>query len=334
MSATLKDLAEHLNLSTATVSRALNNKGRISEETCSRVLKAAQELNYRPNETARALKMNRTSTIGVIIPDATNIFFSKMLRSIDRELFGRGYSIIFCDSDESVERETEYFYLLKSKNVSGMIIVTAGSNEIYRNEESLADIVFVDNIPAIDRKFSFVDIDNVQAAYDLTQLAIDYGHRDIAVICADLNETTGFDRLQGYRKCVADNGLRFRSEHIFEGSFRFETGYETVEKLLRLPKLPTAVFAQNNMQAYGLIKGLREHAIRVPDDISVVCFDAIDETGMMSPRLTCVMQPVEEIGRQAALSILKNIDNAEGAVQLTTTVLGYKIVVGESLKRI
>ena len=333
MSATLKDLAQYLNLSTATVSRALNNKGRISRETCDKVFKAAEELNYRPNETARALKMNRSSAIGVIIPDATNIFFMKMLKSIDKEILKRGYSIIFCDSDESIERETEYFQLLKSKNISGMIIVTAGRNEIYRSEESLANIVFVDNIPAIDREFSFVNINNAQAAYDLTQLVIDYGHEDIAVVCADLSETTGYDRLQGFQKCIAKNGLSFKPENIFEGSFRFETGYETAKELLRRPKLPTVVFAQNNMQAYGLIKGLREQSLSIPDDISVVCFDAIDETGMMSPRLTCVMQPVEEIGRQAALSILKNIDNA-GNAHISTTMLGYKIVEGDSLKKL
>lgn len=334
MNPTLKDIAEYLNLSPSTVSRVLNGKGRIGKETSEKVFEAAKKFNYRPNESARALKMNRSYTIGVIIPDATNIFFSKMLKSIDQALLEKGYSIIFCDSNECIERETEYYELLKTKNVSGMIIVTAGRNEIYRNEETLSNIVFVDNIPAIDKKFSFVDIDNVKAAYDLTQLVIDHGHKDIAVICADLTETTGYDRLEGFKRCTRDNGLRYNPDNIYEGSFQFQTGYEAAEQILKKDNRVTAIFAQNNVQAYGAISKLREHSLKVPDDISIVCFDAIDETGMMCPKLTCVMQPVEEIGRHAVMSIMKNLSDPGGVFHVTETELDYTIFVGDSLKTI
>jgi len=334
MSVTLKDLAKYLNLSPATVSRALNNKGRISQETRKRVIAAAQTHHYRPNDTARALKTNRSSTIGVIIPDATNIFYSIMLKSIDQVLLEKGFSTIFCDSDENIERETEYFNILKSKHVSSMIIVTAGKNDIYSNESSLANIVFVDNIPSIKREFSYVSIDNVKAAYELTQLVIDYGHRDIAVVCADLSETTSYDRLEGFKQCVKDNGLEHNLNNVHPGSFRYQCGYDAAKKILQKKSRPTAIYAQNNMQAYGVIKALREAALIVPDDISVVCFDAIDETGLMSPKLTCVMQPVEEIGRKAVSSIMRNINGEQQNVEFSATVLDYTIFMGDSLKRI
>ncbi len=332
MAATLKDIAQHMNLSVATVSRALNNKGRISKETTQRIMQVAEEMGYKPNESARALKTNRSSTIGVIIPDSKNIFYSKMLKSIDQVLLNKGYSIIFCDSDEKIEREQEYFELLKSKSVSGMIIVTAGKTDIYNEEKSLSNIVFVDNIPSISRPFSFVAINNVKAAYELTQLVIDYGHKDICMICADLSETTGYDRLQGFKECLIDNKLTFSNKCIIKGTFQYQTGYSAGDQILAMKKKPTAIFAQNNMQAYGVIKRLREADVRIPEDISVVCFDAIDETGLMSPKLTCVMQPVEEIGRQAVMGILDGIKNENQAMKQIE--LDYEIFIGNSLVRI
>jgi len=333
MSSTLKDIATYLNVSVSTVSRALNNKGRVSDETCEKIFSVAESLNYRPNESARTLKMKRSSTIGVIIPDATNSFYSKMLKSIDEALWEKGYSIIFCDSDEKIERETEYFELLKSKNVSGMIIVTAGRNDIYESEKSLSNIVFVDNIPTISKPFSSVSIDNMKAAYELTQMVIDYGHTDIVMVCADLSETTGFDRLEGFKKCMYDNGLNCDEESIYKGAFRYRTGYEASKIILERKKRPTAIFAQNNVQAYGVIKGLQENGVKVPDDISVVCFDAIDETGLMCPKLTCIIQPVEEIGREAVSRIMKNLREEHGKYSVERINLDYEIVVGNSLKK-
>ncbi len=334
MSATIKDIAEYLNISPGTVSRALNGKGRIGESTRRKVYEVAEKLKYVPNEIARSLKMKKTSTIGVIIPDATNIFYSIMLKSIDKSLLKKGYNILFCDSDENIERETEYFELLKGKNVDGMIIVTSGENSIYKDEETLSNIVFVDNIPAIDRDFSYVTIDNMKAAYDLTQLVIDNGHKDIAVVCADLSETTGYDRLEGFKKCIKDNGIEYNPDKIYKGSFRYQTGYEAAGKILKGKKYPTTIFAQNNVQAYGVVKRLSESSINIPDDISIVCFDAIDQTGMMSPKLTSVMQPVEEIGERAVKCILDNIDNDDTELEVSRNILGYKINLGKSLKRI
>ena len=335
MSVTLKDLAKYLNLSPATISRALNKKGRVSKETRKRVIQAATKYYYRPNDTARTLKTKRSSAIGVIIPDATNIFYSIMLKSIDQELLKKGFSTIFCDSDESIERETEYFYILKSKQVSKMIIVTAGDNDIYRTERSLANIVFVDNMPRIDRKFSSVSINNDKAAYDLTQLIINYGHQDIAVICGDLSETTSYDRLEGFKRCVMDNSLAHNLVNVYLGSFRYQSGYDAAKAILQKKNRPTAIFTQNNMQAYGAIQALREASLTIPDDISVVCFDAINETGMMSPKLTCIMQPVKEIGRQAVLGFMRNFESEqEERVEYSATVLDYTLYMGDSLKRI
>ena len=331
MHVTLKHIADNLGLSTATVSRALTGKGRIRDDTRQKIIDKANEFGYVPNDIARSLKMRKTFTIGVIIPDATNTFYSTMLKRIDHILSKRGYSILFCDSDENIEKETEYFELLKSKNVDGMIIVTSGRNDIYQNEKILTNIIFVDNIPTIDRDFSYVTIDNIKAAYELTQLVVDNGHRNIAIICADMTETTGYDRLEGYKRCLVDNGLEYNIENVYQGSFRYQTGYEAVEKMLK-KHLPTAIFAQNNVQAYGAIQCLRDSSLSVPEDISIVCFDAIDKTGMISPKLTCVMQPVEEISNRAVKCILDNLDGVSPSTK--SSILDYKIVLGNSLKRI
>lgn len=214
MGTTLKDIADHLNLSVSTVSRGLNGKGRMSKEVREKIRDTAEKLNYQPNEIARELKMQRSFTIGVIIPDVSNEFYSRLLKSIDQELWNIGYSIIICDTDEKTEREQHYFELLKAKKVSGMIISPVGKSDIYdqSSEEELKTCVFLDNEPGIQGgKYAFIGIDNCKAAKELTEQLLDAGHTEIAIVVGDLTETTLFRAtgwISGGLKGKSDNAER------------------------------------------------------------------------------------------------------------------------------
>lgn len=332
MSSNLKDLSEYLGLSISTVSRALNGKGRISEETRRRVMDAANKLSYVPNNMARSLKLSSSSIVGVILPDITNVFYTRMLQSIDRELSYHGYNMIFCNTDEDITREQMYYDLLKVKNVMGIIISQACQNDIYERENELGNVVFVDNIPRVTQNsYSFVGIDNYKAGYELTEKLISYGHKDIAAVSGTLEETTAIDRLKGFRDCMRDHNLSCEG-NVYFGEYSPQSASEVVSRILSRPKLPTAIYVPNNVQAYGTICALETAGLYVPEDISVVCFDAIDFTGLIRPRLTCILQPVEKIARTAVEHIIRNAES-QAKCQVTNYILNYELHEGDSLRK-
>ena len=169
MSATLKDLANYLGLSVSTVSRALNNKGRMNEKTRAQIIQAAQELQYIPNASARSLKTNSNSIVGVLLPDISNIFYTKLLQAIDSELNKAGYGMLFCNTDDNLEKEKQYIEMLLSQNVIGTIFAPTSANPAYEQENFFKNIIFIDNMPSLSRTdYNFIGIDNIRAGYELT----------------------------------------------------------------------------------------------------------------------------------------------------------------------
>lgn len=333
MSSNLKDLSEYLGLSISTVSRALNGKGRISEVTRQRVMDAANKLSYVPNNMARSLKLSSSSIVGVILPDITNVFYPRMLQAIDRELSYHGYNMIFCNTDEDITREQMYYDLLKVKNVMGIIISQACQNDIYERENELGNVVFVDNIPRVTKNsYSFVGIDNHKAGYELTEKLISYGHKNIVAISGIVEETTAIDRLRGFRDCMQDHELPCGDEDVYYGEYNAESVSKLVGRILSRPTLPTAIYVPNNMQACGTILALERAGLYVPEDISVVCFDAIDFTGLVRPSLTCILQPVEKMARTAVEHIIRNAES-KTKCQITNYILNYEFYEGGSLKK-
>ena len=335
MGTTLKDIADHLNLSVSTVSRGLNGKGRMSKEVREKIRDTAEKLNYQPNEIARELKMQRSFTIGVIIPDVSNEFYSRLLKSIDQELWNIGYSIIICDTDEKTEREQHYFELLKAKKVSGMIISPVGKSDIYdqSSEEELKTCVFLDNEPGIQEgKYAFIGIDNRKAAKELTEQLLDAGHTEIAIVVGDLTETTCSERLAGYREALKERAITPKEEWVFVGNCRFESGYEAMKKLAAMENRPTAVLAHNNVEAYGVMVAAKECGIRIPEEISLVCFDDFTRRELMEPELTCIQQPIEAMGKAAVKCILRNMaQEKEGSSE--KLYMPYRLRLGNSIKK-
>ena len=300
MTAKLVDIAKHLNISVSTVSRVLNGRDRVSNETREKVLNAIEEFNYKPNEIARSLRNRSSMTIGVIVPDVSNEFFALLSKGAETVAKNNGYLVILCN-------------LLIQKQVDGVIVATVCKDNEYfeRILNSGVPVVFVDNLPQIKENYNYVTIDNEKAGYDLTKHLIDLGYKDIAIITGKIQETSAIERLNGWKRAMAEAGLKINNDFTGIGDFRIQSGYKIMKKMLEQSKKPKALFAANNYIAYGAVKAIREKGLKVPEDLYVVCFDATDNTGLISVKLPSMIQPAEKIGEIALDIIIKRLDNKE-----------------------
>ena len=296
---TIHDVARLAGVSIATVSAVVNKKGRVSPELTERVQKALEALDYQPHQLARSLKVQQTRTIGVVIPDVTNLFYAEVVRSVEDTARGNGYSIILCDSNEDPAQETTNLDTLYAWRVDGVLLAPAdGQVSQDRLTRRRFPIVFIDRItpgfigPA-------VITDNFSGAYQATRHLITLGHKRIATIVGRLEFSNGIDRLEGFRKALQEAGLLLHDEYVQQGDFQLESGYRCGMQLLKLPSPPTAIFSCSNKMTLGLMRAVSELGFNCPRDVSILGFDDFDWAANFSPRLTTVAQPTDEIGKEA-----------------------------------
>ncbi|GAA4907465.1 LacI family DNA-binding transcriptional regulator [Tessaracoccus lubricantis] len=297
---TLRDIANELGVSESTISRVLNGKGRVSEETREKVLAYAGKIHYLPNQMAQALKMQRVNSLGVVVPDISNEFYALLFKSIDRLVSHAGYTPILFNIGEDAAREEAFVTHLRSSTVGGLVVATAGA-DVYSSlpESLLQQIVFVDNLPKGDFGCNFVGADNVGSSYSLTQHLIDRGHRRIATVVGPAGESSARERLDGFEGCLVANGLALNPEWIVRTNFQYADGYAKVGAIMEGDDRPTAVIAQNNVLAYATVRMARQRGMTVPRDLAVACFDHIDTYGFMRPVITTMVQRVDQIAEKA-----------------------------------
>lgn len=327
--AKLVDIAKELNISVSTVSKALNDSGRVSQELREKIKQTAERMQYHPNESARTLKTNSSTMIGVIMPDITNIFYGKLLKEIDRVARQKGYTVIYCDSCESLENEKDYFNILNSKNVCGMIIATSCINSLYDELDENENIVFIDSIPSENIKQPFISIDNHKAAYMLTEYVLSKGYRNPMMISGHQIDTTTAARVKGFVDCMSDHGFDGESR-VVEGEHSYAGGRTALDHILAGEK-PDAIVADNNFLAYGAVSSIRNHGLSVPEDIALVCFDSIDDFDTMFVKLTSVIQPIELIARRAVEIIVNNNEKKPEKEMNRCIFLDYTLNEGDSV---
>ncbi len=314
MSSNLKEVAAALGVSVSTVSRVVNGKSYVKEETRERVLKALEELDYRPNMVARSLKNKNTKTVGVLIPDISEDFFDFVVKGIDSVLRKYHYSMILCDTDENPQTESEYLDLLVEKQIDGIILATVnndgGAIERFLKSKGIP-VVFVDNLPDIPHAYDAVLIDNGRASEVAVRHLASLGHKKIGIITGRVEETTGYERLAGYKKAVELLGLGNRASLIRVGDYKERSGYENMCSLLDENPDMTAVYVSSSKMSYGAIKAIRERGLEIPEDIALVGFDVHDPSGLMFPRITAIMQPEERIGMVAAELMNRCLEEGE-----------------------
>ncbi len=334
-SSTLKDIAKKLDLSVATVSRVVNNKNYVKPETRERVLQALEDYNYVPNEVARALKLQITKTIAIIIPDICETFFGEIIKGIDSVVSKEGYGILVADTNEKSDNEKKYLEMFKQKQINALVYATVEPYGDYiKNYLSNLVTVFIDNVPELENIDS-VTIDNVQASKKAIEYLIDEGHREIATIIGSEKETTGYDRKKGYLMALEKNNIQVKESLIQYGNYKEEDGYMCMERLINNRNINpfTAVYTTSEKMTYGAIKAIRKNGLRIPEDISIVGFDVQDKAELICPRITTVRQPEGLIGQKVGELLLKKLEDSNKINESMKIFLEPSLVIGQSVKR-
>ncbi|KMO87063.1 transcriptional regulator [Megasphaera cerevisiae DSM 20462] len=312
MRTTIKDIAKATGLSITTVSLVLNEKPhRISRETCKLIEETAKRLDYHPNKFAVGLIKKVTNTIGLIIPDISNVFFSEITKGIEDILHKDGYNLILCNSNDRHRLEVAAINMLNTQTVDGLIMVMSSETYGDKEAESISSLKKMDTHTVLvdcfneTGGFSTVCIDNFKASYMAIEYLLTLGHHQIACISGPLGLKTNNDRLQGYTAALKKYGIAYDSGLIYEGDFHYQSGYDAVPVLL--PKKPSAILCLNDMMAYGAMKALKEQGIIVPQEISVMGFDDIFFSQITEVPLTTIRQPAYQMGAKAAELLLQEI---------------------------
>lgn len=331
--ASIKDVAKLAGVSNATVSRVLGNKEYVRESTRQKVLRAADELGYKPNRVARSLRVRSSQIIGLIISDIQNPFFTSLVRAVEDIAYKNNYAIFLCNSDEDSNKEALYVDLMLSENVAGVIITPA--RELNCPSRKLIDA----NIPTVsvdrrvlDCEVDTVVLDNVGGAYKLINHLIENGHTKIGAILGLLEITTGRERLEGYKLALSDHNIPFDKNLVKAGIPKHDLGFRYTKELFNSSDPPTALFTGNNLLAVGAIKAINELNLNIPKDVSFVSFDNQEWSSLIYPGITVISQPTYELGRSAIELIMKRIDEPSRSPELI--LIEPEIIIRKSVMNI
>lgn len=334
MRMTISDIARLAKVSKSAVSLVLNNKPGVSSETRARILAIIQKYNYNPNHIAKSLAARETKSIGLIIKEIDNPYFTKLMKGVYDTCSQLGYSVLLASSELSPVREIDIVKTLVSKRVDGLIISPLHSEEV---DFTYLSNLLNDNYPLVmlgtvtNFSTNVVDIDNAKAAYDAVSYLIDSGHKRIAHFAGPLWSGHGQKRLEGYKQALIDHSLSIDKNYIVQVEPYTPDGYQAGKALFsRGVQLPTAVFCYNDLVAIGLINALTEMKINVPDTVSVMGFDNIDFGKYVRIPLTTVQMPAYNIGKSAARLLVKQINRPASPLNEKVT-LNHKIVERDSV---
>lgn len=328
--ATIEDVAKRAGVSAMTVSRVLNNSGYIHEKTRAKVEQAIAELGYVPNALARSLRFKTTNTLALVLTDITNSFFTTVARGVEDMANARDFTVMFCNTDESPDKEMKYLSVLAQKQVDGMLLVPAFSSPdpiAFVKARGIPLVVLDRRIP--DIAVDMVRTDSILGAYQLTRHLIDLGHRRIAIMTGPAEVSTSTDRITGYRRAMDEAGIGEDERAVLYGSYTINSGYQVAMRALTLKPRPTALLAGNNFIAVGTLRALRDSGVRVPEEMSVVAFDDLPSTSVVDHFLTVVSQPAYEIGAKATERLFQLLagQGEAGAVDL---VLPAELIIRQS----
>ncbi len=333
---TIKDIARALGLSTSTVSRALRGSYEISSETKKLVLEYAEKINYRPNPIALSLKERRSSSIGVVVSEIANTFFSQAINGIDSIAYNRGYHVIISQSHESYEREVVNVQHLASRSVDGLLVSLSGettdfSHFTYLHEKGLP-IVFFDRITneIITHK---VIVDNYKGAYDATVHLIKNGYKRIAHLTSAPYLSITKERLDGYKNALSENGLPFNEKYVQycnHGGMIAEEIEQALNELLKLKQKPDAVVTASDRVTTCCLSALKKLKLSVPKDLAIVGFTNTNIPEIFDPSLTTIRQPAFEMGQLATELLLRIIESKRPVTEFETRVLNTELFIRNS----
>jgi LacI family transcriptional regulator len=327
--ATIKDVAALAGVSYTTVSHVINNTRPVSHQARTEVEAAIRRLNYLPSAIARSLRHQATLTIGLLISNNTNPFFSELAHGIEEGCYRNGYSVFLCNSNDDPTRQETHLRVLLEKRIDGLIVGSAGGHQTLakRLRGSPVPLVVIDRaLPGLEA--DLVQVDHEEGGYLATKYLIDLGHRTIGCIAGPSQTTSSSERLEGYRRALAEATLPYRRRWVIESDFTSEGGYQAASSLLRRAGL-TAVFASNDLMGIGLLRYAAEKGLRVPEELSVIGFDGIELGRYVHPALTTIGQSIRRLGELAAITLIQCIGRG-GRGPFRQLVLSPEVVVRES----
>ncbi|QZY96914.1 ribose operon transcriptional repressor RbsR [Pantoea dispersa] len=322
----MKDVARLAGVSTSTVSHVINNNRFVSEQVRDRVEQAIRELNYAPSALARSLKIKQTRTIGMLLTASSNPFYSEVVRGVENSCYERGYSLILCNTEGDEERMNRSLETLMQKRVDGLLMMCTETHlpsaEILNRYPSVP-MVMMDWAPFEGR--GDIIQDNALLGGELaTQYLIDRGYTRIACIAGPLDKTPARLRLDGFHQAMAASGLAVPPGYVVDGDFEFQGGFNAMNQLLVLDPPPQAVFTSNDAMAVGVYHALYQAGLRVPQDMAVMGYDNIELARYLTPPLSTIHQPKDELGELAIDTLIHRMSDPDASQQ--TLVLTPELV--------
>ncbi len=332
MAATIKDVAKLAGVGVATISSYING-GNVREYNKVKIEKAIKELNYEANEIARGLKTNKSKTIGIIIPELDSNFYAVICMKIEDILRPLGYAIIITDSRSNKEREDEAIDFLQKKRVDGLIIVpsTKNSDKIKTFLASGFPVVLLDRLLPDIEGCACVIIDNIQAAGVATKRLIEAGHKHIGIAIGPEEIFTSTERKRGYRKALEENNIDYREELVVHGDYTISGGMSAITKLINQNKDITAIVLTNYDMTIGAIIAINELGINVPSDLALIGFDSNEFAKALTPNLEVVVQPLDEIAKNAAHALLTRLNQKQEEWKSEIIQLDIKLIKGQTV---
>lgn len=327
---TINDVAHRAGVTPATVSNVLTGRVAVREKTRTRVLKAIEELNYRPNLVARGLAQGKTFTIGLMVPTITNPFFSEVAEEVERIADQHDYQLMLSTTYSSMEQSKRHLERMSSRWVDGFIVMSMAADFIdvlAVAERGKPVVLCAWNEDARTQGFPLVDIDFRYAGELATRYLLEIGHRQIAIIFEELVQTP---RLEGYQFSLIAANVPIKPEYLQTGDSTFESGYRATMSLLALPVPPTAIFAGNDMMAMGALEAISERGLTVPGDVSVIGVDDITMAAHAHPPLTTISIPKREMARTATELLLRRIDVVGAPEEAVKMLIRPHLVIRQS----
>ncbi len=330
---TIYDIARLLNLSSATVSRGLKNHPSISQKTKDRIKEMAESLGYRSNTFASSLRLQKTNTIGVIIPRFNSSFMSDVIAGMEKVANNCGYNLIISQSLESEKKEIVNAATMFQSRVDGLMVSLAYNSENISHFEPFMK----KNIPVIffDRVFSHekcsaVIIDNFRAGYDMTSHLISQGSKNIFHITGNLNRNVYKERFEGYKQALADNKILFNPMNIIINNLNMEDGIEAAQKILQLLKKPDGIFVTNDFCAASCMLELKKNGVKIPQEILIGGFNNDPISALVEPNLTTIDYKGFEMGEMTAQTLINHLTNTQNLSLTQTIVMRHELIIRQS----
>ncbi|HWQ79153.1 MAG TPA: LacI family DNA-binding transcriptional regulator [Anaerovoracaceae bacterium] len=306
----IKEIARRAGVSVATVSRVLNHPESVAPGTKERILTVMEESEYTPNWFARGLNFNKTNTIGLVIPNILNPSYTEIAKGVEDVAHQKDHTVLFCNVEGSVEKERKYVDDLAKRRIDGIVLVSSllEQEDVEGIKKQGIPVVLIGENKGDIKDVPIVRIDCEGAAYKAVRHLIEIGYRDIAIIYGSTPERENKRKIEGYRQALTEAGIPEREEYLQEAANNIEGGYIAAKRLIDLKRKPRAIFTTSDLLAFGAIDAMKDHGVKVPDEIAFVGFDNIRMSNLIDPKLTTIEKPLHKMGVVGARLLFDIID--------------------------